>query len=85
MALEHESDTAIARAVRAAGSQSALGRFIGKRQSTIRDWLVRGVVPAEFVQVVEVATGIEKEELRPDLFGQPEAPPPSDRYNGERA
>lgn len=69
MAIEHESDSALARAVRAAGSQSAFGRMIGRRQSTIAEWL-KGAkpLPAEFVLAVEAGTGVSKHELRPDIF-----------------
>ena len=68
MALEHDSDSALARAVVAAGSQSEFGRIIGKRQSVVSDWLKRGVLlPAKYVEVVELATGVSKYELRPDL------------------
>jgi len=68
MALEHESDTALARAVRAAGSQSAFGRLIGKRQSVINGWLDRGeLLPSKFVETIEEATGISRYDLRPDL------------------
>lgn len=68
MALEHESDTALARAVRAAGSQSAFGRLINKRQSVINGWLTRGdLLPTEFLKTVEKATGVTRFDLRPDL------------------
>ncbi len=68
MALEHESDSALARAVRAAGSQSAFGRVVGKRQSTIHDWLKAGELPAEHVLTVERETGIPRHDLRPALY-----------------
>jgi len=67
MSLEHRIDTPLAKAVRVAGSQSAFGRLVGKRQSTVREWLKRGL-PAEFCQAVEAATGVPKEQLRPDIY-----------------
>lgn len=68
MALEHETDSALAEAVRAAGSQTAFGEMIGRRQSTIHDWLRDGKpLPVEYVLIVERETGIPKERLRPDL------------------
>lgn len=67
MALEHESDTALAKAVRVAGSQSAFGRILGKSQSTVREWLKREL-PAEFVLKVEAETGVSRHQLRPDLY-----------------
>ncbi|PTW45098.1 YdaS antitoxin of YdaST toxin-antitoxin system [Sphingomonas faeni] len=68
MALEHESDSALARAVRVAGSQSAFGRLVKKRQSTVREWLLADRLPGEYVLAIELATKIPKEELRPDLY-----------------
>jgi DNA-binding transcriptional regulator YdaS (Cro superfamily) len=87
MALEHESDTALARAVRIAGSQSAFGRLIGKRQSTISDWLRNDrPLPAEHVIATEVKTGVSRHDLRPDIYPREPipaaAPTPTDRYNG---
>jgi DNA-binding transcriptional regulator YdaS (Cro superfamily) len=78
MAREHDSDSALARAVRAAGSQSAFGRLIGKRQSVVNDWL-RDETPldAKHVLTVERETGISRHELRPDVYGPaPAAQPP---------
>jgi DNA-binding transcriptional regulator YdaS (Cro superfamily) len=71
MSLESDLDTPLARAVRAAGSQSAFGRIIGKRQSVVHDWLRRGVeLPAELVTtVVDAELGLIHHDLRPDLFG----------------
>ncbi|WP_334654382.1 transcriptional regulator [Sphingomonas panaciterrae] len=69
MALEHDLDTDLARAVREAGSQSAFGRLVGKRQSTIREWLMADKVPPESVLKVEEATGISRHLLRPDVYG----------------
>ena len=70
MALEHESDSALARAVRAAGSQSAFGRLIGKRQSHVFYWLNEAKqLPAEHVLTVERETGISRHDLRPDVYG----------------
>lgn len=68
MALEHESDSALAMAVRAAGSQSAFGRLVEKRQSTVREWLKADRLPGEYVLAIEAATGVAKEKLRPDLY-----------------
>lgn len=77
MSLELDLDTPFAWAVRAAGSQSAFGRLIGKRQSVVHDWLRRGVLlPAEHCRAVEAATGISRHKLRPDVYGpEPTAAP----------
>lgn len=79
MALEHDSDSALARAVRAVGSQSGFGRLIGKRQSTIFEWLKEDKhLPGEHVLKVEAETGISRHELNPDVFGPaPELPVPT--------
>jgi DNA-binding transcriptional regulator YdaS (Cro superfamily) len=62
------SQSAIHKAVEAAGGQSALARALGKRQSTVWDWVKRGNVPAEHVAGIEAATGIPRHVLRPDLW-----------------
>ena len=73
MALEHENDSGFARAVRAAGSQTAFARLIDKRQSTVHDWLRAGILPAEYVLPVEAATGVSRHDLRPDLYPREES------------
>ncbi|QSR16039.1 YdaS family helix-turn-helix protein [Novosphingobium sp. KA1] len=81
MALEHESDSALAVAVRKVGSQSAFGRLLGKRQSTIRGWLLSDkLLPAENVRTVSDATGIPDYVLRPDIFSAPD--PMSEPHSG---
>jgi DNA-binding transcriptional regulator YdaS (Cro superfamily) len=74
MAIEHDLDSELAKAVRAAGSQSAFGRLIGRRQSTVREWLKTGKVPPEAVLAVEKATGISRHRLRPDVYGPAPTP-----------
>lgn len=69
MALEHESSSALAEAVRKAGSQSAFGRLIGKRQSVVHDWLRDDKpLPAELVLKVEQELGLSRHDLRPDIY-----------------
>lgn len=81
MALEHLSDSPLAVAVRAAGSQSAFGRLIGRSQSTVHDWLADDKpLPAEYVLAVEAATGISRHDLRPDIYPRPEADPRAPGY-----
>lgn len=94
MALEHDSDSVIAMAVRKAGSQSAFGRLIGKRQSTVAQWLKAGRLPPEHVLAVEEATGVSRHDLRPDIYPDERTPAaaaldyrpatPDPRYNGAR-
>lgn len=74
MALEHETESALALAVRTAGSQTAFGRIIGKRQSVIFGWLrAARPLPAEHVLAVEAATGVSRHDLRPDIYPRPQA------------
>ncbi|VXC80069.1 transcriptional regulator [Sphingomonas sp. 8AM] len=74
MGIETHSETPLARAVRAAGSQSAFGRMIGRRQSTIFLWLNNDTpLPAELVLLVERETGISKHDLRPDIYPHAQA------------
>lgn len=86
MALEHESDSALAMAIQIVGSQSAFGRLLGKRQSVINDWLrFERPLPAEHVLAVEAATGVSRHELRPDIYPIEEAPMPGNRPGGTSA
>ncbi len=60
---------ALALAVRRAGSQVALAKILGTRQSTIYTWLnSSGRLPAEMVLRVEAATGVSRHDLRPDIY-----------------
>lgn len=69
MALHDDLDSPLAKAVRAAGSQVAFGALIGKRQSTVQEWLARNRdLPAEYVLRIEAALGIPRYELRPDIY-----------------
>lgn len=75
MALQDDSQTGLAKAVRKAGGQAPFGRLIGRRQSTVFQWLFDGKeLPAELVRQVEAALGIPRHELRPDLYPPEEAP-----------
>lgn len=56
------------KAVKIAGSQTALAAMIGKTQGHISKWLERGYIPPDAVLAIERATGISRRELRPDLY-----------------
>jgi DNA-binding transcriptional regulator YdaS (Cro superfamily) len=79
MSIEHHLATPIAAAVRLAGSQSAFARIVGRRQSTVYEWLSKGkALPAEHVLTVERAIGVSRHDLRPDIYPiDAPAPPPS--------
>jgi len=58
------------RACKLVGGQAALGRKIGKKQSTVWNWLQRGI-PSDECPAVEAATDgeVTRYDLRPDVFG----------------
>lgn len=70
-------DNSLVKAVKLAGSQSALARYIGVRQMHVWNWLNRskGKVPGEYVLAIERATGVPRYELRPDLYPPEEFKP----------
>jgi DNA-binding transcriptional regulator YdaS (Cro superfamily) len=61
----------IAVIIKKAGGASALGRAVGLHHSTILGWKR---VPAVRVAQVAHATGLTREQIRPDIFG-PDDPP----------
>ena len=54
-------------AIRAAGGVTALARELGLAQPSVSNW---SRIPAERVAAVEAITGIDRAELRPDLYVQ---------------
>jgi len=65
------NETPLAKAVRLSGGQTALGNLIGRRQSTVRTWLLNGgKVPGEAAKDIEAALdgAVTREELRPEIF-----------------
>ena len=60
--------TALQDAVIKAGGQTALARAIGKTQGHVSQWIRREYVPAELVLKIEVATGVSRHDLRPDIY-----------------
>jgi TorA maturation chaperone TorD len=61
----HVRDAGLTRAIEAAGGVAQLARKIGIAQPSISNW---DKVPAQRVIAVEVATGVSRKILRPDLF-----------------
>ncbi len=60
---------ALERAVNKLGGQTATARELSTSQPLVRYWLVTThQVPAEYVLKLESATGVPKEQLRPDLY-----------------
>jgi len=69
MGIEQSLNPPLALAVRLAGSQSAFGRSIGRRQSTVSHWLKHNrPLPAEYVLHVETTFGVPRSVLRPDIY-----------------
>jgi DNA-binding transcriptional regulator YdaS (Cro superfamily) len=64
--------TSIKKAVLAAGSQSALARAVNVTPQAVHQWVEYGRVSHKKVIDVERATGVPRQELRPDLY--PDAP-----------
>lgn len=60
------------RAIAAAGSAVALAKLAGVTPMAVSYWKVRGV-PARHVVFIESVTGVNRHDLRPDLY--PEASP----------
>lgn len=65
----HEGSS-LDRAIRAKGGYAELARILGVTRQTIYKWSA-GRVPVERVVEVEKATGVPREQLRPDIFGAP--------------
>jgi len=59
---------ALREAIAQAGGQTSLARAIGCTQGHVSQWLRRGKVPADKVLKIERATGVPREQLRPDIF-----------------
>ena len=61
--------SALRKAVKVAGGQTALARAVDAKQVNIWSWLNRSKrTPPEYVIPVEKATGIPRHELRPDIY-----------------
>lgn len=67
----------IERAVRVAGSQSALARILACTPQHVQKMCASGHVPANRVLKIESATGVSRNLLRPDLY--PEHSPTLDQ------
>lgn len=65
------SESPIQRAARIAGGQSALARHLGCSPQAVQQMCASGRVPAERVIPIEKATGVSRNELRPDLYPVP--------------
>lgn len=66
-------ETGIAKAIRIAGSQTALGNLLGLTPQAIQKWAAQGVVPGERCREVETKLDgqVTRYELNPAVFGEP--------------
>ena len=63
------STEALERAVKKVGGQTALAARIGTHQTNVWYWLNKAKrLPAERAIQIEIATGVPRHELRPDIF-----------------
>lgn len=77
-------ENGIQKAVRAAGSQSALARMLGLTPQAVQKWVEQGYVPSERCRDVVAAVDgqVTRAELNPEIFGPaPEiiSPPNKDK------
>jgi len=65
-------ETGIAKAIRIAGSQSALGRLAGVSPQAVQKWAQQGFVPVKSCRKVEAALDhqVTRFELNPAEFGE---------------
>lgn len=67
------TDNALQRAISIAGTQARLGELVGKSQGHVSKWLQRGRVPPNMAIPIEIATGVSRSDLRPDLYPEESA------------
>lgn len=77
--------TALDRAVQSAGSQQALAQLLGIKPPSVSGWYDRRRVPAERCIAIELATGVSRHQLRPDVFGPDPACPTNETTGQLRA
>jgi DNA-binding transcriptional regulator YdaS (Cro superfamily) len=68
-ALKKAAMEALREAVRRCGGPTGLAKRMRLNQSTVSMWLFRESTPPERCADIEAATGVRREELRPDIFG----------------
>lgn len=64
-------ETGILKAVRLAGSQSALGRLCKVTPQAVQKWVTNGFAPSERCRAIEAALNgkVTRYELNPETFG----------------
>lgn len=71
-------ETGIAKAIRFAGSQTALGALLKLTPQAIQKWASQGLVPGERCREIETLFDgkVTRYELNPNVFGDPPAEQP---------
>jgi len=65
--MEKTRDPIIEEIVRLCGSQAALSKYLNISRQAVCQWQV---VPARYVSKISFLTGISRERIRPDIFGE---------------
>lgn len=68
-------ETGIAKAIRLAGSQTALGTLLKLTPQAIQKWASQGIVPGDRCREIEALLDgkVTRYELNPVVFGEPPA------------
>lgn len=69
MVFSSRMDSALERAIKAAGGPAALARICSQHPQAVSRWRREGQPPAKHCLAIEAATGVTRYELRPDVFG----------------
>lgn len=69
-------ETGIAKAIRLAGSQTALGTLLGLTPQAVQKWAEQGTVPGKHCRDVETLLNgqVTRYELNPAVFGEMPTP-----------
>lgn len=69
-------ENGITKAIRLAGSQTALGNLVGLTPQAIQKWAAQGLVPGERCRQIEESLKgeVTRYELNPTVFGDPPKP-----------
>jgi DNA-binding transcriptional regulator YdaS (Cro superfamily) len=71
---QNPQTAALQRAIElAGGTQAALAARLGFTQQAVSEWVAAGRVSRHGAMLIEAATGIPRQELRPDLYLTPAA------------
>lgn len=67
-------ENGISKAVKLAGSQTALAKAVGVKPQAVQKWEAQGFVPAPRCRAIEeyFHSAVTRYELNPEVFGTPE-------------